>query len=40
VNEDFKKTELDKLAKLGSGDPLKNTMYDTRSKRLTREGFG
>ena len=36
VNAEFKKTELDKLAKLAKDDPLKETFYNTRSKRLTK----
>lgn len=40
VNADFKKTELEKLSSLGTGDPMRNTSFETRSTRLTRTGFG
>lgn len=39
MNAEFKKTELEKLSSLGTGDPMGNTCFETRSKRLTRTGF-
>lgn len=40
VNAEFKKTELDKLQSLATVDPMQQTTFETRSKRLTRTGFG
>ena len=36
VNADFRKTELEKLSALAKEDPLNQTQYATRSKRVTR----
>lgn len=36
INAEFKRNELDKLSSLAKEDPLKKTVFDTRSKRLAR----
>ena len=39
INAEFKKSELDKLSSMANADLMKQTGYENRSKRVTREGF-